>query len=225
MNNKLFRGLIVAAIIFALTFILYVAHIFDVWEWKTWDLRLRLFSDSTKASDNIVLFLVDQDSLDVYEEHQGISWPWPRQMYSYIVEYCFAAGAKAVLFDFIFSESSSWGVEDDQILAESMSVSNNVFLPISLSKSTKEIDESSSPILKTFSLARIPFLTESALPMKSVSLPVPNLMSSARGVGNSTLPQDKDSIYRRMPLVFSLNDLLLPSVPLALTLFIDDGLI
>jgi adenylate cyclase len=225
MNNKLFRGLVVAAIVFALTFILYVAHFFDVWEWKTWDLRLRLFSDSTKASDNIVLFLVDQNSLDVYEEHQGISWPWPREMYSYIIEYCMAAGAKAVFIDFIFSESSSHGVADDQIFAESMSVSNNVFLPISLSKSTKEIEESSSPILKTFSLDKNPFLSESALPMKSVSLPAPDLMSSAWGVGNSTLPQDKDSIYRRMPLVFSLNDLLLPSVPLALALFIDESLI
>ena len=224
MKNKLLRGFMVAIFVFALTFILYVAHFFDVWEWKTWDLRLRLFSDSSKASDNIVLFLVDQDSLDVYE-NQGFSWPWPREMYSYIIEYCMEAGAKAVFIDFIFSESSSHGLADDQTLAETMAMSNNVFLPISLSKGTKKIDESYSPVLKTFSLDSIPFLSESALPMKSVSLPVPDLMSSAMGVGNSTLPQDKDSIYRRMPLVFSLNDLLLPSVPLALALFIDESLI
>ncbi len=224
MNNKLFRGLIVAAIVFALTFILYVAHFFDVWEWKTWDLRLRFFSDSTHASENIVQFFVDQNSLDVYEESQRISWPWPRVMYSYILEYCMEAGAKAVFIDFVFSEGSSWGVEDDQNLAETMAVSNNVFLPISLSKSAKDIDESSSPILKTFSLAETSFLSESALPMKSVSLPVSSILSSARGVGNMTFAQDKDSVYRRMPLVFSLNDLLLPSAPLALSLFLDNSL-
>jgi adenylate cyclase len=134
------------------------------------------------------------------------------------------AGAKAVFIDFVFSESSSWGVEDDQRLAETMAVSNNVFLPISLSKSAKEIDESSSPVLKTFSLVGIPFLSESAHPMKSVSLPIPSLLSSARGVGNSTFAQDKDSIYRRMPLAFSLNGLLLPSIPLALTMFQDENL-
>ena len=180
MRNKLFRGLVVAIIVFSLTFILYVARIFDVWEWKTWDLRLRLFSDPSQASKNIVFFLVDQDSLDVFEEYQGISWPWPREMYSYILEYCMRAGAKGVFIDFVFSESSSWGVDDDQKLAETMAVSNNVFLPISLSKSTKEIDESSSPVLKTFSLSGIPFLSESAHPVKSVSLPVPSLSSSAR---------------------------------------------
>jgi adenylate cyclase len=224
MKNKLLRGLIVASIVFALTFILYVTHVFDVWEWKTWDLRSRLFSDSSRASKNIVLFLVDQDSLDVYEQNQGLPWPWPREMYSYILEYCLKAGARAVFIDFIFSENSSYGPGDDQILADAIAVSNDVFLPVILSKSSKEIDESSSPLLKTFSLTGIPSLSDAAIPMKSVSLPVPSLLSSARGVGNATFAQDKDSVYRRMPLAFSLGDLLLPSVPLALSLFLDESL-
>ena len=222
MKNRLFRGLVVAVVVFAVTFVLYVAHIFDVWEWKTWDLRLRLFSDSSQASKNIVIFFVDQNSLDVYEQEMGVFWPWPREMYSYIINYCVEAGARAVFIDFIFSESSFSGPGDDQILADAMAASKNVFLPISLSKSSKERDESSSPILKTFSLKGIPFLSESAFPMNSASLPVPDLLDSARGVGNTTLPQDKDSIYRRLPLVFSLNDLLLPSVPLALSLYLDE---
>ncbi|UCE40488.1 MAG: adenylate/guanylate cyclase domain-containing protein [Candidatus Aminicenantes bacterium] len=224
MKNKLFRGLMIAIVVFSITFILYVGDVFDVWEWKTWDLRLRLFSESSRASENIVIFLIDQNSLDVYEQAMEISWPWPREMYSYILEYCMRAGAKAVFIDFVFSESSSWGVDDDQLFAETMAISNDVFLPISLSKSTKEIDESSSPVLKTFSLTGFPSLGESAIPMESVSLPVPNLLSSAKGVGNTTFAQDKDSVYRRMPLVFSLNDLLLPSVPLALSLFLDETL-
>jgi adenylate cyclase len=223
MKNKLFRGLMVAIFVFVVTFIFYVANAFDVWEWKTWDLRLRLFSDSSRASENIVLFFVDQDSLDFYEQ-QGIVWPWPRAMYSYILEYCMRAGARAVFIDFVFSEGSSFGPEDDQALADVMAVSNDVFLPVSLSKSAKELDESSSFLLKTFSLTGTPSLAESAIPMKSASLPVPSLMSSARGVGNTTIAQDKDSIYRRMPLAFSLNDLVLPSVPLAISLFLDENL-
>lgn len=224
MKNKLLRGLVVASVVFALTFILYVARVFDVWEWKTWDLRMRLFSDPSRASENIVLFFVDQNSLDVYEQEMGVSWPWPREMYAYVLEYCMRAGAKAVFIDFVFSENSSWSVEDDQKLADVMAVSNDVFLPISLSKSAKEIDESSSPVLRTFALTQFPSLSEAAVPMKSASLPIPGLLSSARGVGNTTFTQDKDSVYRRMPLAFSLNDLLLPSVPLSLSLFLDDTL-
>jgi adenylate cyclase len=224
MNNKLFRGLIVAFFVFVITFILSISHVFDVWEWKTWDLRLRLFSDPSEASENIVLFFVDQESLDVYEQSQMISWPWPREMYSYIVDYCRQAGAQAVFIDFVFSESSVHGVYDDQTLAEAMSLSGNVFLPISLSKDTKEIDESLFPILQAFSLDETLSLSEMAFPMQSVSLPVPELMRSAKGVGNTVLPQDIDSIYRRMPLAFSLGDLLLPSVPLALSLFLDESM-
>lgn len=221
MKNKLFRGLIVAIVVFVITFILFTARIFDVWEWKTWDLRLRLFSDPSRASEIIVLFFVDQESLDFYER-QGISWPWPREMYSYLIEYCMRAGARAVFIDFVFSESSLYGPEDDQTLATAMAVANEVFLPISLGKSAKEGDESSSPLLKTFSLTGIPSLKDAAVPMESVSLPVSPLLSSARGVGNTTFTQDKDGIYRRMPLVFSLHDLLLPSVPLALSTFLQE---
>ena len=224
MKNKLFRGLIVAIFIFAITFILYVAHIFDVWEWKTWDLRLRLFSDSSRASKNIVIFLVDQSSLDVYEQEMGVSWPWPREMYSYIIDYCMEAGAKAVFIDFIFSESSVYGVDDDQKLADAIAQSGNVFLPISLSKGTKEVEESYSILLKKFALEENLFPRHSSHSMKSVSLPVEGFLSSAQGVGNSTFVQDKDGIYRRMPLLFSWNDLYLPSVPFALARFSEKNM-
>ncbi len=224
MKNKLFRGLIVAITIFAITFILYVAHIFDVWEWKTWDLRLRLFSDSSRASKNIVIFLVDQSSLDVYEQEMGVSWPWPREMYSYIIDYCREAGAKAVFIDFIFSESSVYGVDDDQKLADAIAQSGKVFLPISLSKRTKEVEESYSILLKKFALEENFFPRHSSHSMKSVSLPVEGFLSSAQGVGNSTFVQDKDGIYRRMPLLFSWNDLYLPSVPFALARFSDENM-
>ena len=224
MKNKLFRGLIVAITIFAITFILYVAHIFDVWEWKTWDLRLRLFSDSSRVSKNIVIFLVDQSSLDVYEQEMGVSWPWPREMYSYIIDYCMEAGAKAVFIDFIFSESSVYGVDDDQKLADAIAQSGKVFLPISLSKRTKEVEESYSILLKKFALEENLFPRHSSHSMKSVSLPVEGFLSSAQGVGNSTFVQDKDGIYRRMPLLFSWNDLHLPSVPFALARFSEKNM-
>jgi len=222
MKNRWLRGLIIGAAVFVLTLILYLAHVFDVWEWKTWDLRLRLFSDLSRASDDIVIFLVDQDSLDVYEEQQGLSWPWPREMYSYIIDYCRKGEAKAVFIDLIFSENSVYGPQDDRTLAAAMARSKNVFLPLSLSRSPGEIEEAYADLLKEHALMESPFPQQAIHPMKSVSLPVKSLMHSARGLGNTTFAQDKDGIYRRFPLLFSLNELLLPSVPLALTRFLDE---
>jgi adenylate cyclase len=222
MKNKWIRGLIIGAAVFAFVLILSMIHIFDVWEWKTWDLRLRLFSDPSRADENIVIFLVDQESLDIYEEQQGISWPWPREMHSYILQYCREGGARAVFIDFIFSESSVYGLEDDLALAAAMEQSGNVFLPLSLSRTEKGIEESHPDLFKKFDLSKNPFPKHAVHPMQSVSLPVESLMSSAQGLGNTTFTQDKDGIYRRMPLLFAVNGLLVPSIPLALTLFLDE---
>ncbi len=216
MKNRWIRGLFIGGAVFVLTLILYLAHLFDVWEWKTWDLRLRLFSDPSRASNDIVIFLVDQDSLDVYEEQQGLSWPWPREMYSYIIDYCRKGEAKAVFIDLIFSESSVYGVEDDLRLAAAMEQSKNVFLPLSLSRTPKGTEESYSTLLEEFVLKESPFPQQAIHAMNSVSLPVEDMMRSVLGVGNTTFTQDKDGIYRRMPLLFSVNDYLVPSIPLAL---------
>ncbi len=223
MKNKLLRGFVIGVAVFVLALILQFAHFFDVWEWKTWDLRLRLLSSPTQASGDIVIFLVDQDSLDVYEQ-QNVPWPWPREMYAYILEYCRQGGAKSVFLDFVFSESSFYGPGDDQVLGEAMAASGNVFIPISLSKAEKDVEEPSLPFMERFYLASAPALSKIALPMKSVSLPVESLLQSVRGVGNSTFVQDRDGIFRRLPLVFSLDGSLLPSIPLALAKFLDQDL-
>jgi adenylate cyclase len=221
MKNKWIRGLGVGAAVFVFVLILSLVHVFDVWEWKTWDLRLRLFSNPLRADDDIVIFLVDQESLDIYEQ-QGLSWPWPREMHSYILQYCKEGGAKAVFIDLIFSESSVYGLEDDLSLAAAMEQSGNVFLPLSLSRIEKETREGYPDLSKTFTLDQNPFLEQAVHPMQSVSFPIESLSLSAQGLGNTTFPQDKDGIYRRMPLLFELDGLLVPSIPLALTLYLDD---
>lgn len=223
MKNKWIRGLIVGAAVFMFVLILSIAHVFDVWEWKTWDLRLRLFSNTSRASEDIVIFLIDQDSLDVYEEQQGISWPWPREMHSYTLQYCREGGAKAVFIDLILSESSVYGVEDDLALADAMERSGNVFLPLSLSRTLKKDSKTHPNLLKKFALSENPFPLRAVHTMQSASLPIESFIRSARGLGNTTFKQDRDGIYRRMPLLFSLDGLFVPSIPLALTLFQDEG--
>ena len=92
MKDRKVRGLIVGGLAFLCTVALFRLGAFRVLEWKSWDLRLHLFARASEASDDIVLFLIDQESLDIYEREQSLSWPWPRQMYSAIVRYCHRAG-------------------------------------------------------------------------------------------------------------------------------------
>jgi adenylate cyclase len=224
MKNRLTRGLIIGTGALCLAIFLHLAHVFDVWEWKTWDLRQQFLSNPARANDDIVIFLIDQKSLDVYEKEMGLSWPWPREMYAYIIQYCMLGKVRAVFLDFIYSESSVYGLEDDLTLASAIAESGRVFLPISLSKTPKEIDEVSLPFLEKFSLPQENIPSGAVYPRNSALLPVDSLLRSVQGVGNSTFTQDKDGIFRRLPLFYSLDSEVLPSVPLALARYIDKTL-
>jgi adenylate cyclase len=75
-------------------------------EYKLYDFRVNLFAHSSRASDDIVVVLLDQESINWAQRERGWGWPWPRKAYAEFVEYMRLAGAKSVAFDVIFSEPS-----------------------------------------------------------------------------------------------------------------------
>lgn len=220
LKKKFARGALVSCAAFLIILVLHTLHIFHPLEWKSWDLRLHLFSNPSRASRDIVLFLIDQYSLDIYEKQQALPWPWPRELYAYIIQYCKAGGARACIFDLIFSEVSRYGIEDDQNLARAMTNAGNVFLTIFLSEEESEIKGNSSELLKKFSLKRTKNEDKTLFPMKSATTPVEQLLDSARGIGNVQLSPDNDGIYRRLPLLFSYRNLAIPALPLAVAEFL-----
>lgn len=220
MSSTLKRGLLIGGIIFFLTSIFYLIGLFQAWEWKTWDWRLQAFADSSHASKNIILILIDQQSLDVYADEQGLSWPWPREMYAYLLEYCRRAGAKAVGFDLFFSETSSWGEADDMVFAESMQAANIAFLPAFFSSQEQTAKDDPAFLLKDLSVDHIPFTVDEIISMQSVTLPIELYLNSARDLGNVNFSPDKDGIYRRLPLVIKYQDRLFPSLPWTMVSFI-----
>jgi len=103
---------------------------------STFDLFSRYLNPKSpsaiKAVNNVVIVEIDQRSLDDVNK-EGINWPWPRQIYAPIIEYL--SEADAVFVDILFTESSSYGFEDDQIFADAIRKNSNVYLPIFLTKS------------------------------------------------------------------------------------------
>jgi len=210
--SKSLRSLIIGSTAVLLTLGAFSMGAFRALEWKSWDLRLRALSKAAHAGDDIVLIMIDQPSLDVYEQEQGLSWPWPRQMYSALVDYGRGAGVKAVFIDLIFSEGSVWGVDDDADLARSIQAAGNVFLPLFLSRAPGVEDEIQETALERFAVDLPGSLTET----RSATLPVESLLSSVRGLGNVRFAPDGDGIYRRLPLLFSFRGRAYPALPAAL---------
>ncbi len=223
MSKKLVRGLAVGGAVFLVALLVHSLGVFEPLEWKSWDLRLRLFASASRADRDIALILIDQESLDVYEKAQSLPWPWPRQIYVALVDYLKAGGAKAVFFDLILSEGSRYGVEDDEMLARAMAAAGDVFIPFFLSDEPKDKDEGAVRELGRFALPRESVPARAVEPLRSVSLPIEVLLRAAAGSGNVRFAPDEDGIFRRIPLAFGYEGLVLPSLPLAMKEFVGGG--
>ncbi len=204
-------GLILAAL--ALSLILDLSGAIQPYRLKTLD-ELFLHVPLPAASPQVVVVTVDQPDLDFFKD-QGVTWPWPRQLYAPLIDYCRWAGAKAVIFDILFTEASSRGPEDDQRFAQAAAAAGNVAVPFFLSREAKPPNPSEQDLLKQAGLAISgPPLRDQPV-YRSVVTPIPPLLEAARALGNVESRPDVDGIYRRVPLVVSFKEKWLPTLGFA----------
>lgn len=201
--KKLLLGLLAGAIGFALALALWIPGWFDLWEGKTWDWRVNLLARPGPATGKVRLILLDQNSLDWGKTENGLSWPWPREMYNPILDFCRRQGAKAVVFDVLFTEPSGYGVDDDRSFGTAIRNGppfvGAVFLgdktgaenqwPPSLPPQELKID-GLDPWLKQTPAGRI--LSPRAL------FPVHEIAVSSRVLADTHLDPDRDNVYRRV---------------------------
>jgi len=214
-KQKTIRAIILGLSVGLAMLILHVTGILETIEWKSWDWRLRSLADPQSASDEIVILLVDQQSLDFYEQ-EGLGWPWPRQLYAAAVQFCRTGGARAVVFDVLFTESSVYGLEDDLYFGMTLADAGNIALAAFFSaREPVAGDTTGEKILQRHAIALPDYPLSKTLTRNSVTLSVEEILSSARTVGNVSFPPDDDGIFRRLPLICSYDDHLYPVLPLA----------
>lgn len=197
------KVVLLSLISFFIAAALFVSGVLIPFELKAYDLYSRYFNPANK-SENIVIIEIDQQSLDALSK-QGITWPWPRQMYAPIIEYL--SDAEAVFIDLLFSEPSSYGQEDDQILAEAIKKASNVYLPVFLTNKKKGMSSGDRAFIGRISFKeRIP----TDVTFTSANTPIDLLRSVIKGSGNVTISPDNDGVYRRVPLFFKLDQYTVP---------------
>jgi len=94
-DARISKIIVLAAVSFIISFIIFFTAIPDVFELKAYDLFSRHLNP-VKSSDDIIIITVDQRSIDAMSK-DGITWPWPRQLYVPLIEYL--AEADAVFMD------------------------------------------------------------------------------------------------------------------------------
>jgi adenylate cyclase len=221
-GRKALQGALIGLAGAALALALGVPGLLDSFEGRTWDWRVRLLARPGKATPEIVLILLDQQSLDWGEEANGLSWPWPRELPGLIADFCRRAGAKALALDVAYFEDSPVGPSDDErfgsAVAENGRVVGAVFLGRDKAGTTRWPAGTPEPQLSINGLKRwlqdIGPQGRQALALPYASFPIPELVASARVLANVYQNPDPDGVYRRGQLFNLFDGRALPSLAL-----------
>ena len=218
-GKKSIQGLIVGITAAALALSLWGLGLLDTWEAKTWDWRASVMAKPGRATDDIRLVMLDQNSLDWAEEEMGLTWPWPREIYGAIVNYCRRSGAKALAFDVLFTESSSYGVDDDAAFGNAAlefgRLAGAVFLGKHSGSLTSWPSQIPSPDFKINGLKNWLNHTDSDdLIFPRAAMAIDELALNSAVLSNVQLNPDPDGVYRRTRLFGIFDDQFLPSLGL-----------
>ncbi len=217
-KSKLLQGLLAGFVGVLVALIFFLPGFLDRWEAKTWDWRVNILAQPSSANPKICLILLDQNSLDWAKEENGLSWPWPREVYGTILQFCKRAGAKAVAFDVLFTEPSKYGVADDQALASEIRSFKHfvgaVFLSRTAGSEKRWPAFAPAPTLNVQGLDL--WLTETGHDaFARASFPVAEISAASGVLANVHLNPDVDSVYRRGALFEVFDGKVIPSLALA----------
>jgi adenylate cyclase len=204
-GHKTRKVLILTISSFVISLLIFLSNFLGAFELKAYDLFSR-YLNPARSSDNIVIVQIDQPSIDALSK-EDITWPWPRQIYAPIVGYL--SEADAIFMDVLFTEPSSYGQEDDVILAEAIKKASNVYLPFFLTQQEKTMTSEDEEFIKRISIRAKLY---PALTFNSAVTPIDVLKSSIKGSGNVAFLPDEDGVYRRIPLVFGLKQYAIPNL-------------
>lgn len=200
---------------------LWLTGALTTFEAKTWDARARILATPDSATGNVVLILLDQPSFDWGRETNGWNWPWPREVYAAIVDFCTRAGAKALGFDVLFTDPSSYGVADDQAFGDALKQFGHGVAGVYPGSDKVGVkawpDSVPVPPIKVKDLQS--WLTETRkgeLSSPYARFPIPEVSQNSAVLGGVSFTNDPDGVYRRGQLFRLFDGRILPSIALAM---------
>ena len=174
-------------------------------------------TDDPSQDPSSTLVAFDYDDRAAYDYGLG-RWPWDRRVHAQALDLLSKSGARAVLVDLLFDYAASNPAED-KALVEATRQAGIVFYPIALRPApTGENGE-----LVQFPSRRHLLQAEAQgfgeIPAAAdVTLLLPGLIESARGLGHTQRTADRDGVLRRVPLLYAVKGGFLPSLALAAAL-------
>ena len=210
----------------------------DFFKNKSYDFLIRYIGGKSPAPHpDVMLLLIDENSLK-YGERLGLGrWPWGRNIYPEILQYINLTNPpKAILFDIFFVESDRQKGNDD-LFAEAIAGSGNIIQNMIFFENSERKTPLKLPpdVIKNFTTSvkgkeNITFIRPTA---NEFSLPVPCLRSGvpcgifdedvkdggirpiAYNLSVASFEPDSDGVYRYGRILFNYGDHYFPSFSLS----------
>jgi adenylate cyclase len=220
MLKRLLQGGVLGLLAAAVVLGLWHAGVLHSVEFPFWDWRVQFFAPHTPPAAQVKIILVDQASLDWGQKVNGWVWPWPRTVYTAVLDFCKRGGAKAVAFDMLYTEPSSYGVGDDQALSDAIRRTPGfvgaMFLSSQSGKTTNWPSDN-LPIVTSFHglnewLGRDP---SEQVVMPRATMPIPEVATNAALLANVSEQPDPGGVFRRASLFRVFDGKAVPSLGLA----------
>jgi adenylate cyclase len=179
-------------------------------EWKIYDLEFRTLTDPAKASRDIVMVKIDDESIERMDKAFDLGrFPWSRDTYAVLLDYLARAHPRAVSFDLVLTERdrSQQGAEYDQQLVDATRRLGNVIHAIEVNDTYEE--QPASPSTAPYRL------TSEVEEHRCVRLPFDTLAKAARLSGTTFTVLDSDGPIRRSVPFVRQGDSYYPSLGIA----------
>jgi adenylate cyclase len=221
MKRKLLEGILIGAAAALAALIVWNTGVLDRLEYATWSWREQFFAKPGPVTGRIKLILLDQQSLDWGNKLNGLSWPWPREVYAPIIDFCIRHGARAVIFDVLYSEPSVYGVADDRALGEAIGRAPFFIGSLCLHRGAhfstswpRQISNRLSFDIENFHQSGAG-LSLDKITRPSAVFPVEEVASVATGLANVLEDPDVDGVFRRANLFRIFDGKFVPSMGFA----------
>ncbi len=199
-------------IIFMTSFLLVWVFIQQPWalrlEYAIFDNRMTELRADKVISEKVKLIMIDESSLSYMAPSVG-SFPWPRAIYAELIDFFQMGGAKAVVFDILFTEaeSGSLGTEfgvsgQDEALAQMTANFAGTVHAMLLNKDVEDVESGTlnkpmpKSVIEKFSLPMPSNEMQGSL--NSYTLPIDIITENSPHLGVVGLDPDGDGVYRRV---------------------------
>jgi adenylate cyclase len=206
MAKKIIISLLIALVISVLTLSLYLRGHLKKPEYFAYDIQAKLLRSDKGSDHKIKVLLADEAAFKSVADIAG-RWPWPRAIWADLLEFLQQGGARAVLFDVLFTERTTADDVNDKALIDATTVAQNIYHSMIIREETdrdagNDVDLNKpmpGDFVSRFAIKNVRGKLSIAPGAENNDyvLPIAGLAEVSKGVAVVEFKPDVDNVYRR----------------------------